>query len=138
MSAASADALEPLGQLDEVGARALDPAPDGDLVAPGVEPDGDAARDTARQSSSTSAGRSTAAVPTTTRSTPGVEQLQGRLGRAHAAAHLDLAVDAAHDQPDLLEVGAGRRCAAASRSTTWIHWAPAASNSRATRTGSSS
>ena len=76
------------------------------------------------QSSSTSAGRSTAAVPTTTRSTPGVEQLQGRVGRAHAAAHLDLAGDAAHDQADLLEVRHGSPVRAASRSTTWIHWAP--------------
>ena len=57
-------------------------------------------------SSSTSAGCSTAAVPTTTRSTPASSSSARRVGRAHAAADLDPAGDAADDRGDLVEVRA--------------------------------
>ena len=97
--------VEPLGQVDQVGARALDPAPDGHLVAPGVEPDRDAARvlvaellDQRRAFDRGGADDHPLDA--------GVEQLERGVGGAHAAADLDPARDAAHDQADLVEVRA--------------------------------
>ena len=105
MSAASPMPSNRCGELDQVGARALLPAPDRHLVAPRVEPDRDPtgvldAQLLDQRRSLDRGGADDDALD------PGLEQLVRRVGRAHPATDLDAAGDAAHDQADLVEVGA--------------------------------
>ena len=131
MSAASPMPSNRWASVDQVGAGAFDPAPDGDLVAAGVEPDRDAARVLRGRAPRPARG----ARPRRCRPPPARRRRRAaRCGRLGASAR--------RRRPRHLHSTRSRtisricsRCVrspvrAASRSTTWIHCAPAASNSR--------
>jgi hypothetical protein len=110
-------------------AAALRPAVHGELAVAVVEPDGDG--DDGCDASATSAGSRTAAEPITTRLTPASASTVGVGDGAHAAAGLHPArPSTAARWPRPRRTVGGEPLRAASRSTTWIHGAPARRTTR--------
>ena len=100
------DAVEAAGEVDQIGTGPFLPPADGHLVAPGVEAHRDASRELPAQLLHQRRALDRGGADHDPLD-PGVEQLERRFGRPHAAPHLDPAGDAADDQADLVEVGPG-------------------------------